>query len=597
MSPYYDQPGYRRTGPEDAAGVVVLVGCAVFGFLWYVAVSRLHLRNDQCLEIFLDCAIVFFGGGLIVAHLIGRRTRSEENWPHPSVVVPTAMDARIVTDAHNNCATLLGYNVHKEPWVWPDAVRIKHGVIVGGTGAGKSTFLENIIAQDLTRRFGARKMPMIIFDGKGEREFLDHILPHIAAAGRLQDLRILDPTHPTESCRYNPFYALDDAYQEHVNFIFRSFGLREDFFKGHQEAYLSDLVRVLQYTGKLFNVYDVLVMALDEDVLQDQIKAAKARIATLTGLSMQKRLNFEMSVKMLMRSLQDRERVEKIQGLLNELLSFLEDELSVVTGAYQDLLTLDDVLENDLILFVSLNSNRNQRAVEALGKILLQNIQLMVGKRYSQTTASRSKDEPMLSVILDEFAPFAYPGFTQVLQTARGAKVSFLFSFQSLPQLQRVSQAFADEVSSAPGTKMIMNVSEENTAQWFLKASAKIATKRRSLSVRRTGIFTPKYTETGMGSESEAKETRAREDHIKNLPVGQMEILMVDSREGTLHSHLHVRRAPSYHLDGIEQNLYPKMHSLLDPMIGVNLRFKDAQNRRQRRRRVAGISLETPYGG
>ena len=84
-----------------------------------------------------------------------------------------------------------------------------------------------------------------------------------------------------------------------MNFIFRSFGLREDFFKGHQEAYLSDLVRVLQYTGKLFNVYDVLVMALDEDVLQDQIKAAKARIATLTGLSMQKRLNFEMSVKML----------------------------------------------------------------------------------------------------------------------------------------------------------------------------------------------------------------------------------------------------------------------------------------------------------
>ena len=597
MSPYYDQPGYRRTGPEDAAGVVVLVSCAVFGFLWYIAVSRLHLRNDQCLEIFLDCAIVFFGGGLIVAHLIGRRTKREENWPHPAIIVSTAVDARIVTDAHVGGATLLGYNVHEDPWLWPDGVRIKHGVIVGGTGAGKSTFLENIIAQDLTRRFGTRKMPMIIFDGKGEREFLDKILPHIAAAGRLQDLRILDPTHPAESCRYNPFYSLDDAYQEHVNFIFRSFGLREDFFKGHQEAYLSDLVRVLQYTGKLFNVYDVLVMALDEDVLQDQIKAAKARVATLTGLSMEKRLNFEMSVKMLHRSLQDRERVEKIQGLLNELLSFLEDELSVVTGAYQDLLTLDDVLENDLILFVSLNSNRNQRAVEALGKILLQNIQLMVGKRYSQTTASRSKDEPMLSVILDEFAPFAYPGFTQVLQTARGAKVSFLFSFQSLPQLQRVNQAFADEVSSAPGTKMIMNVSEENTAQWFLKASARIATKRRSLSVRKTGIFTPKYIETGTGSESEAKETRAREDHIKNLPVGQMEILMVDSREGTLHSHLHVRRAPSHRLDRIDEYLYPKMHSLLDPGTGVNLRFKDAQNRRQRRRRVAGISLETPYGG
>jgi len=45
----------------------------------------------------------------------------------------------------------------------------------------------------------------------------------------------------------------------------------------------------------------------------------------------------------------------------------------------------------------------------------------------------------------------------------------------------------------------------------------------RSLAVRRTGIFTTKYMETGTGSESDFRETRAREDHIKNLPVGQME--------------------------------------------------------------------------
>jgi hypothetical protein len=596
MSPYYDQPGWRQRGPEDVAGVLVLLSCAVLAFGWYIAVSRLHLHSSQCLEIFLDCAILFFGGGLVVAQLVGLRKKREENWPHPAIQVPGSKDAEVVRRASENGATVLGYNVHKEPWLWPDIVRMKHGVIVGGTGAGKSTFLENIVAQDVRRRFGARRMPMIIFDGKGEREFLDRLLPHIEAAGRLQDLRVIDPTHPSESARYNPFYALDDAYQEHVNFIFRSFGLREDFFKGHQEAYLSDLVRILQYTGKLFNVYDVLVMALDEQVLLEQIAVAKARLASSPGISMQKRLNFEMSVKMLQRSLSDRERVEKIQGLLNELLSFLEDELSIVTGSYQDLLTLDDVVNNDLILFVSLNANRNQRAVEALGKILLQNIQLMVGKRYAQPASSRDADEPMLSVILDEFAPFAYPGFTQVLQTARGARVSFLFSFQSMPQLQRVSQAFADEVSSAPGTKMIMNVSEENTAQWFLKASARIATKRRSLSVRRTGIFSTKYTETGTGSESDIKETRAREDHIKNLPVGQMEILKVDNREGTLYSHLHVRRPPRFQVEGLEPSLYPKMHSYLDPEVGVNLRFKEAENRKQRRRRTAGLYLGEASG-
>lgn len=589
MSPYDDQPGSRQR--EDALGLIVLLICAVLGFGWYIAITRVHLHSRQCLEMLLYASILFVGCGVIAAQLAGRRRKREENWPHPAILVRASRDAKILRDAHCKGATLLGYNVHQEPWMWPDDVRVKHGVIVGGTGAGKSTLLENIIAQDVTRR-----MPLIIFDGKGEREFLNRLLPHIASAGRLQDLRVIDPTHPSESARYNPFYALDGAYQEHVNFIFRSFGLREDFFKGHQEAYLSDIVRVLQYTGKLFNVYDVLVMALDETVMEEQIGVATARLASVEDVSMQKRLNFEMSVKMLRQSLTDRERVEKIQGLLNELLSFLEDELSIVTGSYQDLLTLDDVLEKDLILFVSLNANRNQRAVEALGKILLQNIQLMVGKRYAEPSGNGNPNPPMLSVILDEFAPFAYPGFTQVLQTARGARVSFLFSFQSIPQLQQVGQAFANEVSSAPGTKMIMNVTEENTAQWFLKASARFAAKRRSLAVRRTGIFSAKYTETGTGSESEGKETRAREDHIKNLPVGQMEILMVDNRDGTRHTHLHVRRAPRFELEGLRPHLYPKMHSYLDQGVGANLRFKGTENRKQRRRRTAGLFLGQTAG-
>jgi type IV secretory pathway TraG/TraD family ATPase VirD4 len=595
LSPYdANRRGYYVA--EDVVGLLLLLGCAVLAFVWYIAVSRLRLSNSQCLEIFLYIAIGIFGIGFLLGHIIGRKQKREDNWPHPPVLVSGKRDAAVVRQAAGAGATVLGYNVHKEPWLWPDAVRMKHGVIAGGTGAGKTTFFENIVAQDLARRFGDRPMPMIIFDGKGDQEFLERLLPHIEAAGRLQDLRVLDPSNPKESARYNPFFALDDAYQEHVNFIFQSFGLQKDFFEGHQKAYFSDLVRILNYTGKVFNVYDILVMALDEQVLRGQIAAARARVALLPGISTQQRLNFDMSVRMILRSLQDRERIEKIQGLLNELLAFLEDQLSIVTGSYQDLLTIDEVVDKGLILFVSLNTNKNRRACEALGKILLQNIQLMVGKRYARPSFDRDPNEPMLSVILDEFAPFAYSGFTQVLQTARGARVSFLFSFQSVPQLHRVSQAFADEVTSAPGTKMIMNGSEENTAQWFLKASARVTGKRRSLAIRRTGILSTKYTETGTGSESEIRETRAREEHIKNLPVGQMEILMVDGREGTRHSHLHVRKAPVFQLANFTSRLYPKMRSFLDPAVGVNLRFCPEECGRRRRRRTAGSYLAGAFG-
>ena len=137
-------------------------------------------------------------------------------------------------------------------------------------------------------------------------------------------------------------------------------------------------------------------------------------------------------------------------------------------------------------------------------------------------------DEPMLSVILDEFAPFAYPGFTQVSRPrAAPSLVPVLLPEHSAVAAREPSVCGRGFV--APGTKMIMNVSEEHTAQWFLKASSRIATKRAQPVGAQDRIFSTKYTETGTGSESDIKETRAREDHIKNLPVGQMEILMVDT--------------------------------------------------------------------
>jgi hypothetical protein len=590
MSVNYEPDRPARPGSEDPVAVVILVGCAVIAACWYVAVTRLTMTNNECLELFLYLVIGTGGIAMLLSHYIGRKERRELHWPHPPLFVPAAKDANVVQKASRQGATVLGYDVHGEPWLWPDSVRMRHGIIAGGTGAGKSTFLEGIIAQDLNRRFNGRPMPIIIFDGKGETEFFERMLPHIEAAGRLQDLRIIDPTNPQKSSRYNPFYSMDGLYQEHVNFIFQSFGLQKDFFETHQEAYLFDLVRILHFTGKIFNVNDVLVMALDEKVLADQIAFARNRIANLPGVSTQARESFEMSARMLRQSFKDRERVEKIQGLLNELVAFLEENLSIITGSCQDLLTIDEAVDKGLILWISLNLNKNKRACEALGKILLQNIQLMIGKRYDRSRAERDPNEPFLSVLFDEIGAFVFPDFVRGLQTARGARILILFSFQAVPQFQKLGQAFTDEVTAAPGTKMIMNGSEENTVQWFLKASSRVLTKRRTLAVRQTGMFAKRYMETGTGSESDARETRAREDHIKNLPVGQMQILMADPREGTLHSHLHVRRQPAWHLDGFFSDVYPQMATLIDPVAGANLHFSPENDSRSGRR-SAGLSI------
>jgi type IV secretory pathway TraG/TraD family ATPase VirD4 len=448
--------------------------------------------------------------------------------------------------------------------------------------------LRNIITQDLFRTVGPaeapHRIPMIIFDGKGDQEFLADLLPAIETAGRMHQLRVLSPSRPDISVRYNPFVAMDDLYQEHANFIFESFDLKQDFFYGHQAAYLSDLVRVLAHTGKRFNVYDVLVMALDQQVMREQMNVARQRLQTLEGINNQRRLNFEMSVKNLQQSFEDRERVPKIQGLLNELMTFLEDDLSIITGAYDELLSLDEVIDKELILFVSLNANKNSRSVTALGRMLLQNLQLMLGKRYESMNDRGNQDKPMVSVILDEFAPFAYHNFAQILQTARGTNTAFLFALQSLPQLLDVSRGFRDDVSSAPNTNILLRTKDEETAQYFRKASAQIQQKRRTLRVRRKGLFEERFEDLGFGSETDIKETRSQDDHIKNLPVGQLEILMTDNRLGTLHSHLHVRVPQQYRFSGFQPKIYPRLFSPRNRYEGANLRFKDSDLARQNAR-------------
>jgi len=292
-----------------------------------------------------------------------------------------------------------------------------------------------------------------------------------------------------------------------VNMVFGSFNLHDEFFAKHQLNYLADIVRVLHYTGLAFNFYDVIVMALDEEVLKEQIEKARKRIQRDREISSQRRLNFEMSVRNLTQSFEDRERVPKIQGLLNECMTFLDDELSVITGPYEDLLSIDDVIEQELILFVTLNVNKNTEPVRALGKMLLQNLQLVVGKRYESEAERRRLNKPIFSVVLDEFAPFGYRNFAQILQTARGTNTAFLFSMQSLPQLLQVGKGFKEDVTSAPNTKISLRTQDEETAKFFIRASAEHTVMKRTVSLRRGELFGWERFEKGAtGSEREERE-------------------------------------------------------------------------------------------
>ena len=567
---------------ESMEIVIALILMAVCWFAWYVARERFYLENRQIVE--LACYLTLIGLAVIGPSIliIVARSRREKQWPHPPMVVSRSRDERFTADAWKQNSVVLGYDIHGKPWYWPDKVRVMQGIVLGMTGSGKTTLLKNIITQDLARVVGTpndpHRLPMVIFDGKGDLEFFYDLLPHVHRAGRLHQLRVLNPARPDISIRYNPFYCCDEDYMSVVNMIFGSFNLHDEFFAKHQLNYLADIVRVLVHTGQKFNFYDVLVMAIDEQVLREQVEKARWRMEHDPSIPVQRQLNFEMSVKNLYQSFSDRERVPKIQGLVNECMTFLDDELSVITGPYEELLSLDEVIEQELILFVTLNVNKNTEPVRALGKMLLQNLQLVVGKRYESEEQRRRANRPMFSVVLDEFAPFGYRNFAQILQTARGTNTAFLFSMQSLPQLMQVGRGFKEDVTSAPNTTMTLRTRDEETARYFLRASAEHIVTRRSVSMHRWRMFGyERYQATDRATEREDRETRALDEHIKNLPKGQMEILMTDDTRGTLHQLLHIRPPKDVTIPEFEPKLYPRLMESVEHSAGANLRFKTTE--------------------
>jgi hypothetical protein len=572
---------YRRhTDAQDALIVAWVVILGIVGILYFVAWDRLHVRVGQLIELTIYPFLVFLFLWEALRYRATKTGTMKEAWPRPIPYVPRELEERHIDEARRQSSVLLGYDISGKPFYWSDKTRTMQSNAFGMTGAGKTNLLQTVTEQDI-----ARGAPIIFIDGKADKKLLTELLPSIEAAGRMEDLRVIDPMRPEISARYNPFWAPQGNAEEHVAFVFESFDMEKDFFEGHQRVYLENIARVLYYSGKRFNFHDVLVCAYDQAVLKSQMKAALDRVTSDSSVTHQQRLTLTMSVRNLLESFEDKERVSKIQGLINEMMTFMGDEMALITGPYDELLSLDEVIDQKLILYLSLNVNVNERAVTALGRMLLQNLQLMIGRRYSR--AEEGEEQPFVSVIMDEFSPFAYENFAHILQTARGANVAFLFALQSAPQLLQVGRGFRNDVSSAPNTTFMLRTKDEETAKYFLNASARVRQMRRSMRIRKRGLFNPDYEEGIEGSQTEIKDTLAQDEHIKKMPVGQMEMLVTDPILGTIHKHLHIRKASSHWLPRVPMNVYPKLTTLASDSRGLNLSFPnpELEEKRQRRRK------------
>ena len=177
----YGRREYQRTREDNGALALVVLAVALLGIGFYLLVSRFHIRTRQIVELSFYLIALIGAAISVVWYVRTRKKRIENAWPHPAVFVPMLKDRRYVERAFEQNAIIPGYDIYARPWYWSDDARRMQTVVVGQSGSGKTTLLHNIASQDIRRTVSGRHLPVIIFDGKGDQEFLNDLLPEIAA--------------------------------------------------------------------------------------------------------------------------------------------------------------------------------------------------------------------------------------------------------------------------------------------------------------------------------------------------------------------------------------------------------------------------------
>jgi type IV secretory pathway TraG/TraD family ATPase VirD4 len=515
---------------------LLIVAVVVLGASYWLLSSVLFLRPKQIVAIGGVAAIFLYGIGDISYYFATRKAKILAMWPRRQPQLSITKRLRYIHDANAKRELFLGTDSLGEPITMTEDQRCQQGIMFGMSGSGKTSILESIAQQDIAMGY-----PLIFLDGKGELKLLDRLQQWAAASGRIQDFHAISPEHAFLSSVYNPCACRTGESEEHFSFIFDAFSDNGNpFFDAVQRDFLLSVGNVLSYCGKTFSFKDIMVCAQEPEQMLTVLQLAERNARTMIDLDKHTLDQLRLNLRVLHDGLTDENRIYNIKNLMNKITMFLSKEMSLITGGADRLITIDNVIDRRQILFVSLNINVKSQSTVALGRMLLSNLQLVIGRRYSQTAVGTS--HPFVSVILDEFAPFAYPQFARILQTARDARCGMLLALQSVNQLNTVGVSFGDEVSAAPNNKFALRVSDKATSDAIMQASGQVLRKRPTFQIRKTGVFGGTITEQDSGYLSNVRESVIEDQWLKYQPLGQCEFLRASTLRGMTHHHVHLTK-------------------------------------------------------
>jgi hypothetical protein len=339
----------------------------------------------------------------------------------------------------------------------PDELLKYHTEVIGSSGMGKTNIFNYMIEQGIRNGIG-----MFVFDAKSN---YNKTIPYYASKhGRLTDLKYFDLADVKRSQTYNPDFK--DKPDEVFNGLMKSifYGpVTQEFYRDQASDVLSNLTNLLFMEVKHVTRMDY------QNLISNEIRS----FATIKALA--KRHEDTVSGKYFLEKwvqMSEKDRELNLSGLTSKLSRFTSREWSPLINTLNPEIKMKDVVEKEQIFLFGTSSLVNQEDSKPVIISALIDLAGVIGRRLID------KPERPFFVFLDEFYTAAYPGLNDLISLGREANVCFFLAHHSLGQLGAVSQEFKDDILTNTNHKIVMNITEKDTVDFFASIFGTKVTKK-----------------------------------------------------------------------------------------------------------------------
>lgn len=317
------------------------------------------------------------------------------------------------------------------------ADRSKHVYVIGKTGMGKSTLLENMAIQDMRNGNG---LAFIDPHGGTAEKILEYVPKE-----RVQDVLYFAPFDTEHPVAFN---VMEDVGPNKRHLVVS--GLMSAFMKLFGEESFSDrmqyitqntILALLEYPGS--TMLGINKMLVDKEY-------RKKVIANITDPSVKAYWTQEYA------GYTERFAAEAIPAIQNKIGQFTSNPLiRNIIGQPKSSFNIRKIMDEKKIMIVNLSKGRvGEDNARLLGSMLITKIYLAAMSRADERAVSLAK-LPNFYLYVDEFQSFADESFADILSEARKYKLNLTIAHQYIEQMD---EEVRDAVFGNVGTMIVFRV-------------------------------------------------------------------------------------------------------------------------------------------